>query len=138
MDLDVLKAELVRDEGLRLKAYRDTVGKLTIGVGHNLDDVGISYAAAMQMLEDDILDVMGQMNSKLEWWATLDDARQRALANMAFNLGINGLLGFHHMLAAAKAGDFEEAANQMLSSKWAQQVGARAVRLAQMMRTGLS
>lgn len=138
MDLDVLKAELVRDEGLRLKAYRDSVGKLTIGVGHNLDDVGITYAAAMQMLEDDILDVMGQMDAQIEWWATLDDARQRVLANMAFNLGIKGLLGFQHMLAAAKVGNFEEAAEQMLSSKWATQVGARAVRLAQMMRTGLS
>ena len=90
MDLDVLKAELTRDEGLRLQPYRDSVGKLTIGVGHNLDANGITYAAAMQILEDDILNVMGQLNSKVSWWATLDDARQRVLANMAFNSASTG------------------------------------------------
>ena len=136
MDLDVLKAELTRDEGLRLQPYRDSVGKLTIGVGHNLDANGITYAAAMQILEDDILNVMGQLNSKVSWWATLDDARQRVLANMAFNLGINGLLGFHHLLANGQAGIFDD--QDLLDSKWAKQVGARAVRLAQMWKTGVT
>ena len=84
MDLDVLKAELTRDEGLRLQPYRDSVGKLTIGVGHNLDANGITYAAAMQILEDDILNVMGQLNSKVSWWATLDDAEATGTCEHGF------------------------------------------------------
>ena len=136
MDLDVLKAELTRDEGLRLQPYRDSVGKLTIGVGHNLDANGITYAAAMQILEDDILNVMGQLNSKVSWWATLDDVRQRVLANLCFNIGINGLLGFNHLLANGQAGVFDD--QDLLDSKYAKQVGARAVRLAQMWKTGVT
>lgn len=136
MDLAALKAELARDEGIRFKVYRDSVGKLTIGVGHNLDDVPITYAAVMQILEDDIMAVMGQLNANIPWWATLNDTRQRVLANMCFNLGINGLLGFHHLLANGEAGNFND--EDLLDSKWAQQVGARAIRLAQMWKTGLS
>jgi len=138
MDLEALKAELTRDEGIRFKPYKDSVGKLSVGVGHNLDDVPISYRAIMQILEDDILNVMGQLNAHVAWWPSLNDVRQRVLANMAFNLGINGLLAFKQMLMAAQDSDFERAAKEMLDSKWAKQVGARATRLAQMMRTGLS
>ena len=138
MDLEALKAELTRDEGIGFKPYKDSVGKLSVGVGHNLDDVPISYRAIMQILEDDILNVMGQLNAHVAWWPSLNDVRQRVLANMAFNLGINGLLAFKQMLMAAQDSDFERAAKEMLDSKWAKQVGARATRLAQMMRTGLS
>jgi len=138
MDLEALKAELVRDEGVRLKAYQDSVGKWTLGVGHNIEDVPISYNAAMQILQDDIIVVMGQLNGHLPWWAMLNDVRQRVLANMTYNLGIAGLLTFKNTLAAVQGGDYEKAAEGMLASKWATQVGARATRLAQMMRTGLS
>ena len=123
--------------GKPLKRGDTLQGNLTLGVGH-LCSNPISYAAATQILEDDIISTMGQMNGHIEWWATLNDTRQRVLASMAFNMGIDGLLGFQHMLAAAKAGDFAKAADEMLDSKWAKQVGARAIRLAQMMRTGLS
>ena len=138
MNLEALKGELARDEGVELRMYLDTSTppNHTIGVGHNLDAVPISYEAAMQILEDDILAVMGELNLKLPWWNTLDDVRQRVLANMCFNLGIAGLLGFEHTLAAVQTGDYEAAADGMLASKWATQVGARAIRLAQMMRTG--
>ena len=138
MNLTALQAELVRDEGIRYRPYRDTVGKLTIGCGHNLDDVPLTYRSVMQILEDDIMAVMGQLNSHIPWWASLSDVRQRVLANMAFNLGINGLLAFKQMLMAAQDHDYERAAKEMLDSKWAKQVGTRATRLAQMMRTGLS
>lgn len=136
MNLDLLKGELARDEGIEFKPYRDTVGKLTIGVGHNLDDVPISHAAAMQILEDDIVRTMGELNRVAPFWSSLDDVRQRVLANMAFNLGGDGLAKFVKMLAATKEGDYDRAADEMADSQWARQVGSRAVRLISMMRTG--
>ena len=134
MNLQQMKAELIRDEGLKLKPYRDTVAKLTIGVGRNLDDVGISEAEAAFLLESDIARTSKALDAALPWWTTLSEERQRVLLNMAFNMGIQGLLGFKNTLAAIQAGKFEDAANGMLASKWAGQVGNRAQRLAQMMR----
>lgn len=134
MNIHQMKAELIRDEGLKLKPYRDTVGKLTIGVGRNLDDVGISEAEAATLLESDIARTAKALDLNLPWWITLSEERQRVMLNMAFNMGIRGLLGFKNTLAAIQAGKFEDAANGMLASKWAGQVGNRAQRLAQMMR----
>lgn len=136
MNIDALKADLQRDEGVRYSPYRDSVGKLTIGVGHNLDDVPLSHDAVMQILQDDILAVMTDLDNNAPWWRDLGDVRQRVLANMTFNLGINGVMEFHKALAAMKAGDWEQAADEMADSKWAKQVGDRAVRLIAMMRTG--
>lgn len=136
MDRLKLKVQLVKHEGLRLKPYRDTVGKLTIGVGRNLDDVGISKDEAAMMLDADITKVDQALGNALPWWDALDDVRQRVLANMAFNLGVLGLLKFKRTLARVAAGDYSAAADEMLSSKWAAQVGARATELAAMMKTG--
>ena len=136
MNLTALKEELIRDEGLRLKPYRDTVGKLTIGVGRNLDDVGITKDEAMHLLECDIRRVKADLDLALSWWRGLDDVRQRALVNMAFNLGITRLMGFKNTLAAIRAGNYVDAAKGMLDSKWATQVGERATRLAAMMVEG--
>ena len=136
MNLTALKEELIRDEGLRLKPYRDTVGKLTIGVGRNLDDVGITKDEAMHLLECDIRRVKDDLDHALSWWRGLDDMRQRVLVNMAFNLGITRLMGFKNTLAAMRAGNYVDAAKGMLDSKWADQVGERATRLAAMMVEG--
>jgi len=133
---DRLIRHLVRDEGLRLKPYRDTVGKLTIGVGRNLDDVGISEGEAIAMLENDIDRAEGGLDRNLPWWRGLDAVRQEVLVNMTFNLGINGLLGFKNTLASIKAGLWKNAARGMLASKWCRQVGARAERLARAMEEG--
>jgi lysozyme len=133
---DDLASQLVIDEGLTLKPYKDTVGKLTIGCGRNLDDVGISKSEAMMLLGADIDKVMTQLDTQLPWWRSMTDARQQALANMAFNLGIERLLGFKNTLTAMQAGRYDEAANGMLASKWALQVGQRARRLADMMKKG--
>lgn len=130
MDLDQLTEDLRRDEGERLLPYRDSVGKLTIGVGRNLDDVGISENESLILLTTDILRAASALDAQLPWWRTLDAARQNALANMCFNLGINGLLKFVKFLPALQAGDWNAAALEMLHSTWAQQVGERAVRLA--------
>ena len=127
---------LVRDEGVRLKPYKDTVGKLTVGVGRNLDDVGISYAEAMQMLMDDIAHVENQAQS-FPWYAGLTPARQAVILSMIFNMGLASFSLFKNTIAAIAAGNYEAAAAGMEGSKWSRQVGQRAARLAQIMRTGV-
>lgn len=131
-----LKEQLVRDEGLRLKPYQDSVGKTTIGVGRNLTDVGISKAEAMLMLEADIYKAESNVRDALPWVTNLDEVRRSVLVNMCFNMGIGGLLGFRNTLALIKDGKYGEAAHNMLDSKWARQVGDRAKRLAEQMTTG--
>lgn len=134
MNLDQLTADLRRDEGERLKPYRDIVGKLTIGVGRNLDDVGISETECLMLLKNDITRVGIELDEHIPWWRQLDGALQGVLANMCFNLGINGLLGFHRFLTLLQAGKRIDAAMELLHSKWADQVGVRAVRLATIVR----
>lgn len=134
-DRATLIAELTRDEGRRLMPYVDTVGKTTIGVGRNLTDVGITDAECDMMLSDDIDRTTAWLDSKLPWWRQLDPVRQRVIINMAFNMQ-GGLLTFVNTLAAMQAGNYAAAANGMLASKWATQVGQRAQRLAAMMRNG--
>ena len=136
MDLGRMVDELERDEGLRLKPYRDSLGVLTIGVGRNLDAVGISRGEAYFLLHNDVERAVADVDKWLPWWTGLDEPRQRVLVNMAFNLGIKRLLGFQRFLAAAQAGRYEDAATEMLASAWAGQVGPRAQRLAAMMRGG--
>lgn len=137
MDLARLYAELTRDEGVRLKPYRDTVGKLTIGIGRNLDDVGISAEEAHYLLGNDVERSARALDDFLPFWRNLGPVRQRVLVNMAFNMGIRRLLTFKFTLLMIEKGEYEKAAEGMLSSLWARQVGPRAQRLAEMMRTGL-
>lgn len=130
-----LRAQLIRHEGLRRFPYTDTVGKLTIGVGRNLSDVGISDAEAMDLLDHD-LDACIRDLSTTPWFADLDPVRQRVMVDMRFNLGATRLRSFRNTLAAVARGDYEAAAIGMMRSLWAKQVGPRAVRLAAMMRDG--
>lgn len=135
-DYDRLRHDLLRDEGLRLKPYRDSVGKLTIGVGRNLDDLGITEREAMDLLANDIARTEVELDRALPWWRDLTDGRQRALLNMAFNLGVPRLVGFRRMLAALAGGEYETAAVEALDSQWARQVGDRARRIADLLRRG--
>ena len=130
-----IEEQLILHEGMRLKPYRCTEGKLTIGVGRNLDDKGISKEEALFLLRNDIVTVTTQLQ-KYDWYINADPIRRKVLIDMAYNLGITGLLQFRRMIAALERGDYEGAADQMLDSRWAEQVGYRAVRLAEMMRTG--
>lgn len=131
-----LQKQLTLHEGVRLKPYRCTAGKLTIGIGRNLDDVGITQDEAMLMLRTDIARALSGVRTELPWFEQLDNIRQRVLVDMAFNLGIDGLLAFKQTLSAIATGDYDRAATEMLNSRWAGQVGERARRLARMMRTG--
>ena len=136
MNLDRLKADLVREEGLRLKPYTDTVGKLTIGVGRNLDDNGISMDEAEMLLTNDIHHVQGELRRTYPWFNLLVAARQDCLSDLAFNVGINGFAKFEATIAAIKRADYAGASRHMLASQWATQVGVRATDLAKMMETG--
>jgi lysozyme len=136
MNIDKLSAQLKIDEDERSKPYKDTVGKLTIGVGRNLDDVGLSPDEIQYLLGNDIARVKADLDRAMPWWSQMTDARQNVLANMCFNLGLSRLGGFVNTLAAMQAGKYDAAADGMLASKWATQVGARAQRLAVTMRKG--
>jgi lysozyme len=131
-----LKADVKRHEGYRDKPYQDTVGKLTIGWGRNLDDVGINEGEAELMLKHDLERALTAVRFVIFDYDELDEVRQEVLVNMAFNLGRNGLAGFRKMRLALTSRDYEEAAVQMLDSKWADQVGDRSAELAERMRTG--
>lgn len=135
-DRQALIAELTRDEGLRFKPYKCTAGKLTIGIGRNLDDVGISEEEAYFLCGNDIDAAADDLDQNVPWFRQLSDTRQRALVNMCFNLGWPRLSGFRNMLMALKEGDYDRAASEALDSRWARQVGARSERIAEMYRNG--
>lgn len=135
--IEELTKQLKGDEGFRSKPYRDTVGKLTIGIGRNLDDVGISENEAELLLWNDLSKAVAELKARLPWATSLNEPRQGVLINMAFNMGISSLLLFVNMLAAAQAGDFDKAAEHMEQSRWASQVGPRAQRLILQMRYGV-
>jgi lysozyme len=133
-----LIAALKDDEGCRLSAYKDTVGVWTVGYGHAHVPPGTVWtqAKAEQVLIEDVTEHNRKIHKVLPWLRNLDPVRRRVLENMAFNLGIDGLLGFKNTLAYVQDGQYDKAADGMSASKWAKQVKGRAVRLANEMRTG--
>jgi len=133
---DQLREQLIKHEGLRLRPYLCTAGKLTLGVGRNLDDIGISKTEAMHMLDNDISRVVEETRKVFPVIEDIDMVRQDVLFNMSFNMGINRLKQFKKMWAAIEAHDWDGAAKEMLDSKWADQVKFRSIELARQMRTG--
>lgn len=131
-----LTKQLTIDESKRNKMYLDSNKIPTIGIGHNLRDKPISDAAVMQIFNDDVQDTIDDVNAHLLWFTNLNPIRQDVLLNMCFNLGIGGLLKFKDTLALIQQGKYSEAANAMLQSTWATQVGDRAKRLSDIMRNG--
>lgn len=128
------------EEGEVLSEYKDHLGYSTIGVGRLIDarkGGGITKEESAYLLGNDIDKVTKQLDASLPWWTKLDEARRGVLVNMAFQMGINGLLGFKNTLAMIQAGNYEGAAKGMLQSKWAQQTPSRAKRMSEQMRTGV-
>ena len=122
---------------MRLKPYTDTVGKLTIGIGRNLTDVGISSSEAFYLFENDIDRHWKELADRFPWVTSLDDVRQVAMTNLAFNLGVPGLAKFVNTLAAIKRGDWQTAANGLRRSLWFKQVQrSRSERIIGMILTG--
>ena len=130
-----LRDMLAQDEGYRTKPYKDTVGKLSIGIGRNPDDVGLRPAEVEFLFNNDVDAAEKLLDDRLSWWRKLDDARQLVLMDMAFNMG-GKLFTFVNTLAAVKRGDYAVAAKGMRQSLWYKQVGARAERLARLMELG--
>jgi len=131
-----LEALLVDHEGERLKPYRCTQGFLTIGVGRNLDAKGISQEESRFMLANDIRDAERDARTFFPEFGYLTANRQIVLIDMAFNLGLGGLVKFRNFRYALEKRDYTTAAAEMLNSRWSGQVGRRAETLARMMRDG--
>ena len=134
-DRDALRQQLIHHEGLRLKAYRDSVGILTIGIGRNLEDRGITEAEARYLLDNDINACINDLLT-FAWFPDLDPVRQRVFVDLCFNLGVKRLREFTKMLDAAARQDWPLAARELLDSRYAEQVGQRAQTLAAMLVTG--
>ena len=124
------------NEGLRLKPYKCTAGKLTIGYGRNLEDVGITTEEAGFMLETDIAQAFEDLDSifGFKLFCTLSNSRQRVLIDMMFNLGRTRFKKFKKMIRAVKEGNFQQATNELLDSRYAIQVPRRAHKNADLMR----
>lgn len=135
MNLDKLVAQLTVHEGLKLKPYTDSVGRLTIGVGHNLTDNGLTRQQCFDICKDDVNNAVTFLNANCPWFNDLDEVRQRAIANMTFNL-MSKLLEFKGMIAALKVKDWNTAADHLVNSGFGHQTGQRAQDLAKMIRTG--
>lgn len=141
MDVQVLAKQLEIDEARRRFPYLDccgrqwqqctckTKGKLTIGIGRNLDDVGLFDDEINYLLQGDIKRASAELDRQLPWWQHATEAVQQVLANMSFNMGIARLLGFRNTLADIQAGRYKEAAGRMKQSLWRQQTGPRADRI---------
>lgn len=138
--IEQLTKQLRRDEGCVLTAYQDHLGFWTIGIGRLIDKAkngGITAAEAAYLLKNDIDKRLAELKQRLPWFDTLDEARQGVLLNMAFQMGVFGLLAFHTTLGMVQSGDYAGAADNMLQSLWARQTPERAMRLAEQMRTGV-
>lgn len=148
---DVIYTRLIRNEGMILSPYTCPAGYLTIGVGRNLElnpltesekaeigDVkkGITESQAFMLLRHDVEKVCKQLDACLPWWRGLDKERQFVLIDLCFNLGLSKLLGFKNTLACIAQGNYDKAADNLMLSKYAQQVKGRAKRNADCIRTG--
>lgn len=132
-----LKDQLKLEEGFSSVLYEDTVGKRTIGYGRNLDDVGISEEEAEYLLQNDIFNAEKLVSKNIPFYTKLTDVRKCILVDMCFNMGIKNLLSFKNMLAYMNNEQYIFASDAMLSSKWAKQVGDRAVKLSRMMTSNM-
>lgn len=142
MNIGRLVDTIIRHEGKVVRdgrhwPYKDTVGKLTTGYGRNITDKGFSEDEARLMLYNDIQEVIDGLRKGYWWFDELDDIRQEVVINMAFNLGMAGFGKFRNTIGYISDGNYRQAASNMLQSRWAAQVGRRAVELSRMMETGL-
>lgn len=135
LNTNKLIEELTRDEGYRRKAYKDSEGIITAGIGRNMEDVGLSLDEAQYLLKNDIKSALAGAE-KFTWFADLSPVRQRVIINMIFNLGITRFKQFKKTIYYIKRRAYEDAATEMLDSKWAKQVGVRAKRLSKAMKEG--
>jgi lysozyme len=128
--------QLKRHEGMKLKLYKCSAKKWSIGIGRNLQDIGISEDEAETLLRHDIIEATNQLLNAFPWAGALNDARGSAMINFTFNVGIGTVKKFTNTLAYMEAGEWDKAADEMMDSKWAKQVGNRAIEVTEQIRTG--
>ena len=131
---------LTAHEGSKSHAYKCTAGKITVGVGRNIDPeggLGLSQEEITYLLSNDIERVEEELSKSLPWLLELDCVRIDALVDMCFNLGLPRFLKFVKALDALEAGDYDRAADEFMDSRWAKQVGYRAYEVTEMIRTGV-
>ena len=132
--------ELLRKhEGVRKHAYTCSAGYMTIGVGRNIDEVGglgLSDEEINFLLKNDIERCVVELTGAFDWFEGLDEVRKDAMINLDFNLGLSRLMKFEKALFAMSNQDWETASEEFLDSRWAEQVGARAEEVAEMIKTG--
>lgn len=141
IDMQVMRAELNRDEGRVRWAYQDSEGYWTCGVGFLIDHrkgALIPDAVIDFWLGYEIDIVASGLNAALAWWPDLDDVRQRALVNMGYQMGVDGLLEFKTMLRLISEGEYDEAADDAARTPWAKETPERALRVITMIRTGVA
>lgn len=126
---------LIAEEGYRQFPYRDTVGKLTVGIGRNLDDVGISRQEALYLMSQDIAMAAARCSVLLPWWGSVDALRQDVFVNLWFNMG-DKLLGFKKMLQAASVGDWTTAGDELINSTADHEEPGRIEALATILKSG--
>ena len=137
MNLEKLEDQLIAHEGLRLDIYKDSVGIWTIGVGRNLEHVGLrSEAEAKFLLRSDLVAIRAELERAIPWLSDLSEARQHGCMDMAFNLGVAGLMKFEKTLRHVANGNYAAASVEMLRSRWSRQVHQRSVTLSEMMARG--
>lgn len=135
LDQQKFREHLEWAEGRVRFPYEDSVGKISIGVGRNLDDKGLSNQEIDFLLANDMADAV-QDASTFSYFYRLCDTRQLVIADLCFNLGLAKFRKFVKTHAALERGDFEGAADELVDSRWYAQVGRRAKKLVRAMRTG--
>jgi lysozyme len=152
--MSTLQEQLILEEGMKLSPYKDKLGFLSIGVGRCLDtnpltdeelsrighdcrSSSITQEQAIYLLNNDINSTRNTLTHTIPWWSDLDEIRARVIIDLAFNMGVAGLLKFVHMLEALRSGLWMRAANELSDSMWASQVQhSRRDRLVNMLATG--
>lgn len=139
-DRDRLHSDLMRDEGMMLTAYFDTLGYKTIGVGHLIKKgesfTKITKEQAMDILDKDIEISERNLTTIYPKWVELDEVRQRCMLNLSFNLG-GKLAQFKKFLHSLSLGNYDRAADQLVQSKWYKQVKSRGPRIVYAIRNGV-
>jgi lysozyme len=138
--LAVATPQICREESCRLTAYLDSRGIWTIGWGRADSGVtrGITCTQAQADLWRDqkLRAICDDLEFHLPWWRNYGAARAAVLLEMAYQLGVGGLLGFRNMLDAVRAEDWVSAAKDAGLSAWAKQTPGREAREATQLRTG--
>ena len=134
--LDIATAQLKIDEGVRLMPYKDQFGNLTIGCGRNLTADGISESEMEMMLASDVNHAAVAAATLFNFDATISDERKAALVNLSFNLGEEELSKFTQFVGFVNARDWNGAADDLIQTKYATEVGPRAQRICDKLRNG--